>query len=107
MLQFLFTRASNMVLTTTKLITREKTRYTSISGRKRLRLTTKRLRRGYYKGKRGTREGRLTSKGNFILDPLARLELVVPDLTAFRLKPYIEAKAHKLPPEQRPTKVAA
>ena len=36
---------------------------------KRQPLTTKRAGKGYYKGKGGTKEGRLTSKGKFIVDP--------------------------------------
>ena len=77
-------------------------KYLSKSARKRLPLTTKRASRGgFYKGKGATKEGRLTSKGKFIVNPLKRLELVVPDLTGFKLKPYIAASVHKHPPEKR------
>lgn len=81
-------------------------KYLSKSARKRLPLTTKRASRGgFYKGKGGTKEGRLTSKGKFIVDPLKRLELVVPDLTGFKLKPYIAASVPKYPPEKQRNRV--
>ena len=77
-------------------------KYMSKSARKRMPLTTKRASKGgYYKGKGGTKEGRLTSKGKFIADPLKKLELIVPDLTGFKLKPYIAASVPKKPPELR------
>ena len=60
-------------------------KYLSKSAAKRLPLSTKRAGKGYYKGKGGTKEGRLTSKGKFIVDPLKRLELIVPDLTGFKV----------------------
>lgn len=84
------------------IITRAMSKYVSKSAKKRLPLTTKRARKGFYKGKGGTKEGRLTSKGRFIVNPLKRLELVVPEnLDSFRLKPYIAASASKFPPEER------
>mmetsp|Transcript_930 Transcript_930/g.1278 ORF Transcript_930/g.1278 Transcript_930/m.1278 type:complete len:114 (+) Transcript_930:93-434(+) len=76
-------------------------KYLSKSATKRVPLTTKRARKGFYKGKGGTKEGRLTSKGRFIFDPLKVLNLIVPDLTGFKLKPYIAATVPKLPPEGR------
>ena len=57
----------------------------SISATKRAPLTTKRVRKGYYKGKGGTTEGHITSKGKFIHNPAKRLELVVPDLEGFKV----------------------
>lgn len=60
-------------------------KYLSKSAAKRLPLSTKRAGKGYYKGKGGTKEGRLTSKGKFIVNPLKRLELIVPDLTGFKV----------------------
>jgi Mitochondrial ribosomal protein L27 len=61
-------------------------KYMSKAARKRIPLTTKRASRGgFYKGKGSTKEGRLTSKGKFIVDPLKRLELVIPDLTGFKV----------------------
>lgn len=79
-------------------------KYLSKSAAKRLPLTTKRAKKGYYKGKGGTSEGRLTSKGKFIADPLKKLNLVVPDMKGFTLKPYIARTVSKTPPEKR-TKV--
>lgn len=76
-------------------------KYISKSAKKRLNLTTKRAHKGFYKGKGGTKEGRLTSKGRFIVDPLKKLQLVVPDLSGFRLKPYIASTASRFPPEER------
>jgi Mitochondrial ribosomal protein L27 len=49
-------------------------------------LTTKRARKGFYKGKGSTKEGFLTSTGKFVLDPLRRLQLVVPDLAGFKVR---------------------
>eukprot|EP00525_Craspedostauros_australis_P007029 CAMPEP_0198115636 /NCGR_PEP_ID=MMETSP1442-20131203/6671_1 /TAXON_ID= /ORGANISM="Craspedostauros australis, Strain CCMP3328" /LENGTH=90 /DNA_ID=CAMNT_0043773177 /DNA_START=285 /DNA_END=557 /DNA_ORIENTATION=+ len=78
-------------------------KYMSKSATKRMPLNTKRAGKGYYKGKGGTKEGRITSKGKFVVDPLKRLELVVPDLTGFKLKPYIASTVSKFPPESRRT----
>ena len=58
-------------------------KYLSKSAAKRLPLNTKRAGKGYYKGKGGTKEGKLNSKGKFIVDPKKRLELIVPDLEGF------------------------
>eukprot|EP00537_Pseudo-nitzschia_pungens_P003935 CAMPEP_0172365882 /NCGR_PEP_ID=MMETSP1060-20121228/12295_1 /TAXON_ID=37318 /ORGANISM="Pseudo-nitzschia pungens, Strain cf. cingulata" /LENGTH=144 /DNA_ID=CAMNT_0013089459 /DNA_START=161 /DNA_END=596 /DNA_ORIENTATION=+ len=74
-------------------------KYVSKSARKRLPLTTKRAGKGYYKGKGATKEGRVTSKGKFIPDPKKKLELMVPDLEGFNLKPYIARTASKIVPE--------
>jgi Mitochondrial ribosomal protein L27 len=52
---------------------------------KRLPLTTKKARKGYYKGKGGTKEGHITSKGRFIVDKSKRLELIIPDLEGFKV----------------------
>ena len=60
-------------------------KYLSKSATKRLPLTTKKAGKGYYKGKGGTKEGRITSKARFIVDPKKRLELVVPDLEGFKV----------------------
>ena len=60
-------------------------KYISKSAKKRLPLTTKRAGKGFYKGKGSTKEGRLTSKGRFIIDPLRRLELVIPSLIGFKV----------------------
>ena len=55
----------------------------------RLPLTTKRVGKGYYKGNGCRREGYLTSKGGFKVVSDWRTELIVPDLSNFKLKPYI------------------
>jgi hypothetical protein len=64
---------------------RNMSKYLSKAATKRKPLTTKQAGKGYYKGKGGTKEGRLNSKGKFIVDPKKRLELVVPDLTGFKV----------------------
>ena len=60
-------------------------KYLQKAATKRLPLTTKRAGKGYYKGKGGTKEGRVTSKGKFIVDLSKRIELIVPDLTGFKV----------------------
>jgi hypothetical protein len=70
-------------------------KYLSKSATKRLPLTTKRAGKGYYKGKGGTKEGRLTSKGRFKVDPKKRLELVVPDLEGFTVR-YVTCQQSEL-----------
>ena len=60
-------------------------RYMSKSAAKRQPLTTKRASGDYYKGKRGTKEGRHTRKGKYIIDRRKQLELVIPDLTDFKV----------------------
>eukprot|EP00980_Cylindrotheca_fusiformis_P014385 scaffold3827_cov179-Cylindrotheca_fusiformis.AAC.49 len=60
-------------------------KYLSKAAAKRLPLSTKRARKGYYKGKGGTKEGKLNSKGKFIVDQEKRLELIVPDLEGFKV----------------------
>lgn len=76
-------------------------KFLSKSATKRLPLTTKRAGKGYYKGKGCNSEGRLTSKGKFIADPMKKLQLVVPDLTGFSLKPYIARTVAKSPPKDQ------
>lgn len=85
---------------------RHMSKYLSKSATKRLPLNTKRAKKGYYKGKGCTNEGRLTSKGKFIADPLKKLQLIVPDLEGFTLKPYIARTVDKRPPEMRPQMVS-
>ena len=76
-------------------------KFLSKSATKRLPLNTKRAGKGYYKGKGCTSEGRLTSKGKFIADPMKKLQLIVPDLTGFTLKPYIARTVAKSPPKDQ------
>lgn len=85
---------------------REMSKYLSKAAKKRIPLNTKRVAKGFYKGNGCTKEGRITKKAKFMVDPLKRLELVVPDLTGFRLKPYIAGTASRFPPEQRNTPVS-
>ena len=56
---------------------------------KRMPMTTKRANKNFYKGNGCRTEGHRTHKGGFILNPEMVTELVVPDLTHFKLKPYI------------------
>lgn len=60
-------------------------KYLSKSAAKRVPLNTKRAGKGYYKGKGGTKEGKINSKGRFVVDLTKRLELVVPDLSGFKV----------------------
>ena len=76
-------------------------KYLTKSATKRLPLTNKKAKKGYYKGNGATKEGRITSKGKFIADPMKKLQLVVPDLEGFKLKPYIASAVSKVPPEKR------
>jgi len=73
---------------------RDMSKYLSKSAKKRLVLTTKRARKGYYKGNGATKEGRLTSKGKFIVDPLKRLQLIIPDLTGFKVRLVLKCWTH-------------
>ena len=60
-------------------------KYITKSAKKRLTLTTKRAKKGFYKGNKCTNEGRITNKGRFIVNPLKRLQLIIPDLTDFKV----------------------
>jgi hypothetical protein len=78
---------------------RHMSKYLSKSAGKRLPLTPKHVRKGFYKGNGSTKEGKFTGKaGRFVLDKEMMLELVVPDLTGFQLKPYIARTVPKKPP---------
>jgi hypothetical protein len=66
--------------------TRCMSKFISNAAKKRLVLTTKRAHKGFYKGKGGTKEGRLSRKGRFVLDPLKRMEIIAPDLTGFMVR---------------------
>jgi len=70
-------------------------KYISNARTKRLPLTTKRVGKGYYKGKGARKEGFITSKGHFVREPEKCTELVVPDLTNFKLKPYVGSGAKR------------
>jgi len=63
--------------------------YSKIYGRsrsKRLPMTTKRTKKGFYKGNGATQEGRHTSKGSYVMDRRKILELVVPSLDGFKVR---------------------
>jgi len=76
-------------------------KYLSKSAGKRLPLSTKHVRKGYYKGKGATKEGTFRGKaGRFVMDKDRMLELIVPDLTGFKLKPYIANTVPKWAPEE-------
>jgi len=84
-----------------ELQTRAFSKFVSKSARKRLPLTTKRAKKGYVKGKGCTVEGRHLKNGRYVMDPKKMLKLIVPDLTDFKLKPYIAVSVPKIPPEAR------
>ena len=66
--------------------TRSMSKYMSKAARKRMPLTTKKAKKGgFYKGKRSTREGYLTSTAKFVVQKLRRVQLVIPDLTGFKV----------------------
>ena len=77
--------ASIMAPQTVDIQQRFMSKYLSKAASKRVPLNTKRAGKGYYKGKGGTKEGHLTSKARFIVDPKSRLELMVPDLEGFKV----------------------
>jgi len=60
-------------------------KYYGNAKRKRLPLTTKRARKGFYKGNGCRSEGSHTSKGGFVMDRSKMLELVVPNLSGFKV----------------------
>ena len=60
-------------------------KFLSRSAGKRIPLTTKRAKKGFYKGKGSTKEGNLTSTARFVMDRSKMLELVIPDLTGFKV----------------------
>uniref|UniRef100_A0A7S3PW76 Uncharacterized protein n=1 Tax=Chaetoceros debilis TaxID=122233 RepID=A0A7S3PW76_9STRA len=79
---------------------RHMSKYMSKAGAKRLPLSTKHVRKGYYKGKGHNREGSFVGRaGRFVVQKDKLLELMVPDLTGFKLKPYIGNNVPKWAPE--------
>jgi hypothetical protein len=51
----------------------------------------------YYKGTGAVKGGSLNSKGRFIVDPLKRKYIQMPDLTGFELKPYVSKAIRNRP----------
>ncbi|KAJ1419691.1 hypothetical protein B484DRAFT_400110 [Ochromonadaceae sp. CCMP2298] len=70
-------------------------KYISKSRTKRLPLTTKRVGKGYNKGNGARTEGRVNSKGKFHRVEGMATELIVPDLTGFKLMAYIGVGAKR------------
>lgn len=71
-------------------------KYFSRAQTKRQPLNTKWAKKGYVKGKGCRSTGWHTSKGKYIIDKRKVVELVVPDLTNFRLKPYVATTVRAL-----------
>jgi hypothetical protein len=104
---WLFSAADSFLRPQQQQQVRAMSKYLSKSAKKRIPLNTKRVAKGFYKGKGCTKEGRITKKAKFMVDKTKQLELVVPpDLANFRLKPYISADASRFPPERRHTPVS-
>ncbi len=71
-------------------------KYLSKAKTKRIPLSTKKVGGSFYKGNRCRKEGKLTSKGKFILNKEMCTELVVPsDLKTFTLKAYVGVGAKR------------
>ncbi|KAI3428746.1 hypothetical protein D9Q98_007569 [Chlorella vulgaris] len=64
-----------------------------------VRLTTKQGPRGYYKGKGVAATGTHTSKGGYTQLESKQPQFVVPDLTGFKLGPYIACDGLKPRPQ--------
>jgi len=64
-----------------------------------LKLTTKRARKGYYKGKGAISTGRFTKAGNYVVEAHKAPNFIVPDvdLASFPLKPYVASTVPKRP----------
>ena len=77
-------------------------KFLSKSARKRLPLTTKRAKKGFYKGNGATKEGYFGKGGKFVVDKSLRLELVAPDLAGFKLKPYVAQQVPRYPKDMLP-----
>ncbi len=61
-------------------------------------LTSKRANRRFYKGKGCRNEGVHGKRGRYVVDGDKLLQLEVPDLTGFKLKPYVSPLAPSRPP---------
>ena len=77
-------------------------KFLSKSARKRIPLTTKRAKKGYYKGNGANKEGYFGKGGRFVVDKSLQLELVAPDLTDFKLKPYVAQQVPRYPADMLP-----
>lgn len=70
-------------------------KYFSKSQTKRQPLNAKWAKKGYVKGKGCRATGRHTRKGKYIIEKSRLFEIVVPDLTDFKLKPYVAKTVYK------------
>eukprot|EP01138_Halocafeteria_seosinensis_P008628 gb/GECG01008818.1/.p1 GENE.gb/GECG01008818.1/~~gb/GECG01008818.1/.p1 ORF type:complete len:106 (+),score=13.21 gb/GECG01008818.1/:1-318(+) len=52
-------------------------------------LNPKQANKNFYKGKGGRRTGVHTSKGGFHIQEHKKMEIIAPDLSGFKLKPYV------------------
>ncbi|XP_010538932.1 PREDICTED: 39S ribosomal protein L41-A, mitochondrial-like [Tarenaya hassleriana] len=59
-------------------------------------LSSKRAPRDYYKGKNCKPTGFHTRKGGYVIQPEKLPNYVVPDLTDFKLKPYVSQVAREI-----------
>ena len=82
-------------------------KFLSKSARKRIPLTTKRAKKGYYKGNGANKEGYFGKGGRFVVDKSLQLELVAPDLTDFQLKPYVAQQVPRYPKDMLPEHLKA
>ncbi|KAF3939833.1 hypothetical protein ABW19_dt0204642 [Dactylella cylindrospora] len=62
------------------------------TGIKRLKLTTKQVNGGYYKGTGSGSMGSHTKYGGYRIDPAKLRNYVVPDLEGFKLTPFVTKK---------------
>ncbi|KAF1984197.1 hypothetical protein K402DRAFT_145914 [Aulographum hederae CBS 113979] len=62
---------------------------------RRLQLTTKQAGKNYYKGNRVGSMGRHTKRGKYIIEWAKVRTYVVPDLSAFKLSPFVTKKIEK------------
>ena len=68
---------------------RFKSKYTSRTAGKFLPLHSKHAKKGWYKGNGCRSTGTLDSKAHFHIDRERLIKIIVPDLTNFKLKPYV------------------
>ena len=67
----------------------------SKSAAKRMPLSPKHARKGFYKGTGGTKQGTFSGRaGRFVLDKNRLIELVVPNLEGFKVSFRLQARRH-------------
>ncbi|KAK6539555.1 hypothetical protein TWF694_009766 [Orbilia ellipsospora] len=64
----------------------------TMAGIRRLKLTTKQVNGGYYKGTGSGAMGEHTKWGGYRLNPSKMRNYVVPDMTGFKLTPFVTKK---------------